>query len=174
MGAAQQASAAGRGARIRPLERAAEAPFCARLMSTSDPWITLGRPYEAGLRILLDPTREVYVYEQDERIRGFIILVLTGAFIGYIQTVCVAPEARGEGIGTRLVQFAETRTAAVAPTIFLTVSSFNARARALYERLGYTVIGELRDYLVEGHSEVLMWKRNSTWKDFVPTSAPPM
>jgi len=38
------------------------------------------------------------------------------------------------------------------------VSSFNPRARALYERLGYEMIGELKDYLIEGASELLMRK----------------
>jgi ribosomal protein S18 acetylase RimI-like enzyme len=38
------------------------------------------------------------------------------------------------------------------------VSSFNPRARELYERLGYEFIGELKDYLVRGHSELLMRK----------------
>jgi [ribosomal protein S18]-alanine N-acetyltransferase len=38
------------------------------------------------------------------------------------------------------------------------VSSFNQGARRLYERLGYNVVGELTDYIVEGHSEILLRK----------------
>jgi RimJ/RimL family protein N-acetyltransferase len=38
------------------------------------------------------------------------------------------------------------------------VSSFNERARALYTRLGYETVGELRDYIVRGHSEWLLRK----------------
>jgi ribosomal-protein-alanine N-acetyltransferase len=36
--------------------------------------------------------------------------------------------------------------------------SFNDAARRLYDRLGYRVVGELTDYLVQGHSEVLLRK----------------
>jgi RimJ/RimL family protein N-acetyltransferase len=36
--------------------------------------------------------------------------------------------------------------------MFLCVSSFNPRARALYERSGYRFVGELPDYVVDGHS----------------------
>jgi RimJ/RimL family protein N-acetyltransferase len=39
------------------------------------------------------------------------------------------------------------------------VSSFNERARRLYERHGYAAAGELKDYIVEGVSETLMHKR---------------
>ncbi len=43
--------------------------------------------------------------------------------------------------------------------MFLCVSSFNGRARALYERHGYRTVGELADYVVDGLSEILMVKR---------------
>jgi hypothetical protein len=38
------------------------------------------------------------------------------------------------------------------------VSSFNPDARRLYERLGYSVVGELKDLIVPGHSEILLRK----------------
>jgi ribosomal protein S18 acetylase RimI-like enzyme len=43
--------------------------------------------------------------------------------------------------------------------IFLCVSSFNPRARTLYERHGYRLIGELLDYVIDGASELLLAKR---------------
>ena len=105
-----------------------------------------------------DATCETYVARRDGAVRGFIIVNMRGAFVGYIQTVCVVNEARGRGVGTRLVEFAERRIFSETPNVFLCVSSFNPRARALYERLGYELIGELKDYLIEGASEFLMRK----------------
>lgn len=54
------------------------------------------------------------------------------------------------------------------PSVFLCVSSFNAGAQGLYRRLGYTVVGELTDYLVRGHGEVLMRKSRGPWSEFRP------
>jgi ribosomal protein S18 acetylase RimI-like enzyme len=46
------------------------------------------------------------------------------------------------------------------------VSSFNGDALRLYLRLGYEVIGELKDYLVRGHSEILLRKSKGPWGEF--------
>ena len=143
---------------IRSLSGRGEAEACARMMAASEPWITLGRDYEASLALLERPDREVYVARADGTVAGFIVLVLQGAFVGYIQTVCVAVERRGGGIGARLVSHAEARIFRESPNVFLCVSSFNPDAWRLYERLGYTLGGELTDYLVAGHSEMLLRK----------------
>jgi [ribosomal protein S18]-alanine N-acetyltransferase len=141
---------------IRPLGGLEEAQACARLMCSSEPWLTLGRGYEASLERMRDETKERYVARAGESLAGFLVLDMRGAFRGYIQIVCVAPESRGSGLGTRLVRFAEERVFRETPNVFLCVSSFNSGARRLYERLGYRLVGELSDYLVRGHSELLM------------------
>ena len=135
-----------------------DAARCARLMSTSEPWTSLGRTYERSLALVSDPSKEVHVAFEGDRFLGFIVLILRGAFVGYIQIIAVTPEARSMGVGTKLIEFAERRVFAEFPNVFLCVSSFNPRARALYERLGYQLVGELKDYLVPGASELLMRK----------------
>jgi [ribosomal protein S18]-alanine N-acetyltransferase len=143
---------------ITRLGSAAEAQACAQLMAESEPWLTLGRSYADSLRIVQDPTREVYIARAEAGLAGFLILRMTGAFVGYIQTICIHPARRGRGLGTRLVEFAEHRILEESPNVFLCVSSFNRDAWRLYERLGYQVIGELTDYIVQGHSEILLRK----------------
>lgn len=135
-----------------------DAKACANLMSQSDPWVTLGRSYETSLRIIRDPTREVYVARDDSGLAGFLVLCMVGAFVGYIQTVAVWPDRRSQGVGTKLVAFAERRILAEFPNVFMCVSSFNHGAQRLYDRLGYQVIGELTNYIVQGHSEILLRK----------------
>ena len=152
------ASSADRPVTIARLDSREGAEHCARLMASSEPWITLGRSYEASLRILEDDTREVYVARDRDGVAGCLILCMVGPFVGYIQTVLVHPERRGRGLGSRLVQFAEERILRQSPNIFMCVSSFNDAAQRLYERLGYRLVGELTDYLVQGHSEVLLRK----------------
>ena len=160
---------------IARLETEAEAEACARLMASSEPWITLGRNYEAALRVVRDPTREVYLARDDAGLAGFLILCMTGAFVGYIQTICIHPDRRSQGLGSRLVQFAEERILEESPNVFMCVSSFNHDARRLYERLGYRVVGELTNYIVEGHSEILLRKSRGPLTKFIgkePGSVP--
>jgi ribosomal protein S18 acetylase RimI-like enzyme len=143
---------------IRPLETREEAESCAGMMAGTDPWITLRLGHDACLRVLLDETRERYVAYEGERLAGVLILNLKGSFVGYIQTVCAAPEYRGQGVGTALVAFAEERIFREHRNVFICVSDFNPGARRLYERLGYRLVGELTDYIVAGRSELLLRK----------------
>lgn len=143
---------------IRPLQNAAEVHACAQTMATSEPWLTLGRGYDECRNILSDVSKETYVAYEKDRLAGFIVLNLQGAFRGYIQTVCVMPEWRGQGVGSALIKFAEARIFRDFPNVFMCVSSFNPNAQKLYLRLGYEIIGELKDYIIAGHSEILLRK----------------
>jgi [ribosomal protein S18]-alanine N-acetyltransferase len=143
---------------IKKLEHITEAEVCARMMAESEPWMTLRRDYDASLKMLTDPSREVYLAIVNSQMVGFTILMMEGAFVGYIQSVCIAPEWRDQGIGSQLMSFAERRIFSEIPNVFICVSSFNKGALQFYERLGYKVIGELKDYIVSGHSEILLRK----------------
>ena len=146
------------GLAILLLATDAEAEACARMMAALEPFRTLKRDFETSLRMLRDASKERYVARVDGALAGFLILNMKGAFTGYIQTVCVEPAFRGRGVGAALVAHAEARAFRDSPNVFLCVSSFNPGARRLYERLGYTFVGELTDYLVAGHSELLYRK----------------
>lgn len=76
----------------------------------------------------------------------------------YISTIAVAPATRGQGVGRRLLQFVEEHYRG-RRHLFLCVSSFNPRARQLYEQVGYGVVADLEGYIVAGASEILMHKR---------------
>ena len=43
---------------IRKLQKTWEAEICARMMTRSEPWATLGQTYDASLEIVTDPTRK--------------------------------------------------------------------------------------------------------------------
>ena len=139
---------------------------CAKMMANSEPWITLGRDFEASVQTLSDPTKEVYLAYSADEIAGFIILNMKGAFIGYIQTVCISPMQRGKGIGSQLINFAEERIFGEVPNVFMCVSSFNTGAQKLYQKLGYEIIGEMKDYIISGHSEILLRKSISPLSEF--------
>jgi len=151
---------------IRRLESQSEIEICARMMAGLEPWITLRRDYEASVQTLSDPVKEVYLAVVEEKIAGFTIINMTGDFVGYIQTMCVAPGWRNKGIGSRLLQYGENRILEETPNVFMCVSSFNPSAKRLYQRLGYEVIGELKDWIVPGHSEYLLRKTVSPLSEF--------
>ena len=151
---------------IQSLQLQADAQWCASIMVDSEPWITLGRTYEESLQIITDPSKEVYLAKLYGELSGFIILNMKGAFIGYVQTICIAPKSRGKGLGSSLLRFAEERIFRESPNVFLCVSSFNEEAKRLYERLGYETIGALKDYIVRGYSEILMRKTLGPMKEF--------
>ena len=157
---------------IRRSMDASEHLACAWLMAASEPWLTLGRTVEAAFAGLQNPLKEVYVATHDSSLLGFLILDLQGPFPGYIQTVCVAAEARNGGLGTRLLEFAEARIFRDSPNVFMCVSSFNAGARRLYARLGYEEVGVLRQYIVPEHGEILLRKSRGSWRDFRPAPGP--
>ena len=76
----------------------------------------------------------------------------------YIASIATSAGVRGQGVGSALLDAAE-RWLPEARHMFLCVSSFNPRARELYERRGYTKVGEFPDYVIAGASEILMHKR---------------
>jgi [ribosomal protein S18]-alanine N-acetyltransferase len=153
---------------IRKLQNRFEAEICAELMSNLEPWVTLKRDYDTSLKIITDPSREVYIALLGEEIAGFTILVMQGALVGYIQSICVAPEWRNMGIGSQLMKFTETRIFSESPNAFIMVSSFNPDAKRLYKRLGYETIGELKGYIIPGHSEFLLRKSIAPLAEFKP------
>jgi len=156
-----------------PIHIAAAAPddyeWCARVMASSEPWITLGRDLERCRAALVRPGTELFVARhqiardqigrEQERPSGFILLAPYGlAGSPYIASIAVAAEARGRGVGSQLLRFAEEHFAG-SGHLFLLVSLFNHRAQNLYRRHGYESVGELKDYVVTGQSELILHKR---------------
>ena len=151
--------------------RAGDDEWCARVMTATDPWRTLGRDLARCLASVRRPGAELFVArgggpgnrgdhgDRGDQPLGFIVLHPTG-MVGqpYVAVVAVAPEARGAGIGARLLAFAETRYPE-ARHIFLCVTNINTGARRLYERVGYRMVGEIPDFSGPGFSELIMHKR---------------
>jgi [ribosomal protein S18]-alanine N-acetyltransferase len=139
---------------------------CARLMSGSEPWLTLKRDFAGCLNAVKGDHKEVYILTDQGTLIGFAVLQMTGTFKGYIQSICIRPESRNKGIGSALLQFCEKRIFKDSPNVFICVSSFNHAAEKLYYKLGYSRVGELEDFIVKGHSEILLRKTIGTVSDF--------
>jgi ribosomal protein S18 acetylase RimI-like enzyme len=78
----------------------------------------------------------------------------------YIQTIEVAPEARGRGIGRALLgRLEDSALAAGAELIRLHVDAENAKAIRLYEAQGYRCQGRQEDYYPLGRAALIYMKR---------------
>jgi [ribosomal protein S18]-alanine N-acetyltransferase len=151
---------------VSPLNAANEARICAEMLLTTEPWITLRLTPDDAVARFTDTRNETYVIRDDQAIAAFIVLNMNGLLAGYIQTVCVRSDRRGEGLGSALIRWAENRIFRDSPNVFICVSSFNPEAQRLYERLGFEHVGVLRDFAVAGHDELLLRKTCGSWAEF--------
>jgi ribosomal-protein-alanine N-acetyltransferase len=133
--------------------------WCAELMASSEPWISLGRNLEGAHAALHRPGTRLFVARDSGQLVGFLLLADYG-FAGspYVASIAVAPDLRGRGIGAEMLRWVE-QLYAHRRDLFLLVSSFNTRAQKLYFSLGYEQAGELPDYVVPGYSELILRKR---------------
>jgi [ribosomal protein S18]-alanine N-acetyltransferase len=137
-----------------------EREWAAGILSDSEPWITLGVTYEKCLKNCSDQEYQIYVAHLEKKPAGFVILDLRGmASSPYIKSIAVAPEYRNRKLGAEILKYAENVAHQTSEHMFLCVSSFNSRARHFYEKNGYETVGELRDYIIKGESEIIMHKR---------------
>jgi [ribosomal protein S18]-alanine N-acetyltransferase len=141
---------------------AEEKNWAAELLSGSEPWISLGISPENIRESCYNSEHGVYVAHRQGKACGVIIIHPKGlAGSPYIKSIAVDNDFRSLGVGAALIQYSEDLFRTKARYLFLCVSSFNTRARSLYEKLGFTVAGELKDFIIDGASEILMSKRLS-------------
>jgi ribosomal protein S18 acetylase RimI-like enzyme len=106
-------------------------------------------PAEANTRRTLaelraTPTRgRAVVLEHEGRVRGYALLIAywsneLGGEMAHIDEVYVAPELRSQGHASALVAALPQLWPGALTWVQLEVSPANVRARALYERLGFT------------------------------------
>ena len=103
-----------------------------------------------------------WIAEEDGRMAGFGIVEWTrerGGMVGYTQTLEVAPERRGLGIGGELLRRMEgsAREAGVR-AIGLHVDATNGDAIRLYEAHGYICEGRSEDYYTKGRAGLMFSK----------------
>jgi ribosomal protein S18 acetylase RimI-like enzyme len=154
---------------VERLTDAADITQTARMMMESEPWITLGLTLDAAQRVLTDQAREQFAIRDLDGVAGFVVLDMRGLLSGYIQILCVRPDRRGQGIGSALIRWAEDRIFRDSPNAFICVSSFNAGARRLYERLGFEPVGVLKKLIVPAYDELLLRKTRGSWSEFSKT-----
>jgi ribosomal protein S18 acetylase RimI-like enzyme len=80
-----------------------------------------------------------------------------------IAKMMTRPEHRGRGIATALLHAAEQEATRQSRTLLVLDTATDGGASSLYERLGYTLAGEIPDFALKPHGGLtgtkLYWKR---------------
>jgi ribosomal protein S18 acetylase RimI-like enzyme len=102
-----------------------------------------------------------WIAEENGQIAGFAIVEWSESeSTAYIQTVEVAPEMRGRGVGRELLGRIESSARrAGAGLIWLHVEETNAAALRLYEAQGYRCEGRQENYYPQGRAALIYLKR---------------
>lgn len=131
---------------------------CNAIAVASEPWKTLNERVDFSTYL---PLKQAYVCSIGDAPVGFILFTPGPVFArgGYVRAVGVDPAMRRQGIGRKLLAFAESRIARKSPNVYLCVSSFNRRGQAFYKGLGYTRVGKVSGLIVPDASEYIFWKR---------------
>lgn len=103
-------------------------------------------------RFLRVPSARLWVAVQNNVVVGDVLLLLRSkADYGRIYSVVVAPSARGQGLGERLIATAERAARSAGRSrLRLEVRRGNLPARRLYEKRGYVTVAELAGYYEDG------------------------
>lgn len=137
-----------------------ERQWAARVISESEPWITLGITYEGCLKVCHDLEFKMFIAHIDHNPCGVIIMDPRGlAGAPYIKLIAVDPGYRNRKIGAAMLGYVENEFRSKARFIFLCVSSFNTQAQKFYLSNGFTRVGELKDFIISGESELIMQKQ---------------
>ena len=95
------------------------------------------------------PQAEVYVYEDDKMIQGFI-----GVSDEYIEGIFVSDEMQSCGIGKMLLDYIKDKK----DRLQLKVYQKNVRAMSFYQREGFTIQSESMDEFTGEKEYVMNWE----------------
>ena len=96
------------------------------------------------------PQAEVYVYEDDKMIQGFV-----GLNDEYIEGIFVSDEMQSCGIGKLLLDYIKDKKV----SLRLNVYQKNARAISFYQREGFIIQCEGLDEVTGEKEYTMLWKR---------------
>ncbi len=132
--------------------------LCAEIMAASDPWKAFKYSVDECVPKIASG-KWLKLAKHEGKIIGFISYKPEGiAAMSYISFLCIVPEYRGQGIGAKLLKYAEDHIFSYDHNALLFVTSFNTDAIRFYEKSGYVKVGEITDYNFKGAHEYLYRK----------------
>jgi ribosomal protein S18 acetylase RimI-like enzyme len=148
-------------ATLEPLT-AASADKLGDALAAIPPWSTIGWPADRIARSLQRELPSVRRYEVLATGELAGVMTIQDPFLHgpYLQLFAILPAFQGHKLGWNLLQWMEAEALrAEARQLWLCVSTFNGRARALYERFGFEAVAVLDKLASDTSDELLMRKR---------------
>jgi len=123
-----------------------------------EPWRTLGyKPARLSAWLVQQASDgRAITATRSGRVLGLAVAqpdFLLGTFIALL---VVRPDAAGQGIGRALVEEVARRAARRRRWLYTSCDALNRDARRCYRRLGFERVGELRDLIRKGRTEILL------------------
>jgi [ribosomal protein S18]-alanine N-acetyltransferase len=109
---------------------------------------------------LLDKTGFTIIAERENEIQGFIVIQMDKKKTGHVITIDVHADARRAGLGTLLMDAAESRlNSDGCRSVLLEVAVDNAPAITFYKRRGYSVLKTIPRYYMNSIDALMLGKK---------------
>lgn len=138
----------------------AEAELLSIQFAASEPWLTLGVSATALKNYMLREDANMYSYavHVEDNLAGLISLRYPWLRGPYIELLGLMESYRNQGIGTQVLNWAETQARFQNQNIWLATSSFNHQALQFYQRHGFKQIGTIEGLVHSDYDELLLRK----------------
>ena len=136
------------------------ASILAERFAAIDPWAAYPYP-PSGLEAYFsaaEPNAPRFLLTVDGKTAGAIGMRLNWLRGPHVQFLGILPGFQGDGLGALLLAWIEGQSGGQR-NLWLTVSDFNGRARAFYERHGFCVVAPLPGLVRDDRTELLLRKR---------------
>lgn len=122
---------------------------------------SLGETYPPSLYLTVHNLwREGFiVVSENGEVVGFVAAVPTGSKVARVLMLAVLPKSRGRSLGQRLMEelYANCKAKGL-DTVILEVRKSNKRGIAFYERQGFSIYGEIKEFYSNGEDAWKMMK----------------
>jgi ribosomal protein S18 acetylase RimI-like enzyme len=138
-----------------------DAELLSQSFAASQPWLTLGITASMLNNYLLREDNYLFRYtvRVNDNLAGVICLRYPWLRGPYIELLGLIEIYRGQGIGSQLLNWAETEARYQSNNLWLLTSSFNELAQQFYSRHGFQQIGRIEGLIHTDYDELLLRKR---------------
>ncbi|MGO8954828.1 MAG: GNAT family N-acetyltransferase [Rhodomicrobium sp.] len=146
---------------LRPLSPA-NAATLGEALAAMPPWSVSGWPADRLTRAFQRELPSVHRFEvlSGGELAGIVTIQAPFLHGPYLQLLAILPGFQGRNLGLQVLQWMERQARAEeARQLWLCVSTFNARARAFYERFGFEEVAVLEQLASDASDELFMRKR---------------